>query len=111
MCPLVTDRLSNIQRVRTLLATIGTGQSADRQMKTYTLQHASGAIVSDLLNRTFGIATALGVAGGSFLYALVNRSFRLESFRDADDLINHLIGGVLILSGVGLVVAGKRSGD
>lgn len=54
----VTDRLSNIQRVRTLLATIGTGQSADRQMKTYTLQHASGAIVSDLLNRTFGIATA-----------------------------------------------------
>ncbi len=54
----VTDRLANIQRVRTLLATIGTEQSADRQMKTYTLLHASGAIVSDLLNRTFGIATA-----------------------------------------------------
>ena len=55
---IVTDRLSNIQRVRTLLATIGTEQSADRQMKTYTLVHSSGAIVSDLLNRTFGIATA-----------------------------------------------------
>lgn len=52
---------------------------------------------------TFGIATALGVAGGSFLYALVNRSFRLESFRDADDLINHLIGGVLM--GFGGVLA------
>ncbi len=54
----ITDRLSNIQRVRTLLSTIGTAQTADRQMKTYTLVHASGAIVSDLLNRTFGLATA-----------------------------------------------------
>ena len=55
---IVTDRLANIQRIRTLLATIGTEQSADRQMKTYTLLHASGAIVSDLINRTFGISTA-----------------------------------------------------
>lgn len=54
----VTDRLANIQRVRTLLNTIGTGPAADRQMKTYTLMHASGAIVSDLLNRTFGVSTA-----------------------------------------------------
>ncbi len=54
----VTDRLTNIQRVRTLLATIGTETSAERQMKTYTLLHSSGAIVSDLLNRTFGLATA-----------------------------------------------------
>ena len=55
---IVTDRLANIQRIRSLLATIGTEQSADRQMKTYTLLHASGAIVSDLINRTFGINTA-----------------------------------------------------
>jgi type II secretion system protein D len=55
---IITDRLANIQRVRTLLATIGPDESADRQMKTYTLLHASGAIVSDLLNRTFGVATA-----------------------------------------------------
>ena len=54
----VTDRLANIQRVRSLLATIGTEQEANRQMKTYTLLNASGAIVSDLLNRTFGLATA-----------------------------------------------------
>jgi type II secretory pathway component GspD/PulD (secretin) len=54
----VTDRLANIQRVRMLLATIGTEQEANRQMKTYTLLNASGAIVSDLLNRTFGPATA-----------------------------------------------------
>jgi len=27
-------------------------------MRTYTLLHASGAVVADLINRTFGIATA-----------------------------------------------------
>ena len=55
---IVTDRLANIQRIRTLLATIDTEATVERQMKTYTLLHASGAIVSDLLNRTFGLATA-----------------------------------------------------
>lgn len=55
---IVTDRLANIQRIRTLLATIDTEAAVNRQMKTFTLLHASGAIVADLLNRTFGIATA-----------------------------------------------------
>ncbi len=54
----VTDRLANIQRVRMLLNTIGVEQTANRQMKSYTLVNASGAIVSDLLNRTFGVSTA-----------------------------------------------------
>ena len=52
---------------------------------------------------TFGIASALGVVAGSLAYALATRSFRLESFRDAEDLINHLIGGVLM--GFGGVLA------
>ncbi len=55
---IVTDRLANIQRIRTLLATIDTEAVVNRQMKTYTLLHASGAIVADLLNRTFGLSTA-----------------------------------------------------
>jgi type II secretion system protein D len=55
---IVTDRMGNIQRIRTLLSTIDTEAAVNRQMKTYTLLHASGAIVADLLNRTFGIATA-----------------------------------------------------
>ena len=55
---IITDRLSNIQRIRTLLATIDTEATVDRQMKTYTLLNASGAIVSELLNKTFGMATA-----------------------------------------------------
>ena len=55
---IVTDLVSNIQRIRTLLATIDTEAAVNRQMKTYTLLHASGSIIADLLNRTFGIATA-----------------------------------------------------
>ena len=45
---------------------------------------------------TFGIATVFGMVAGSLAYALATRSFRLESFRDSEDLINHLIGGVLM---------------
>jgi len=55
---IVTDRLANIQRVKSLLATIGSEQAAERNMRSYTLINASGAIVSDLLNRTFGVSTA-----------------------------------------------------
>lgn len=55
---IITDRVANIQRIKTLLATIETDAPAERQMKTYALQNTSGAIVADLLNRTFGLATA-----------------------------------------------------
>ena len=55
---IITDRQANIQRVRTLLATIGNAQPGDRSMKTYNLTHGSGGIIADLLNRTFGVATA-----------------------------------------------------
>ena len=52
---------------------------------------------------TFGIASALGVVAGALAYALATRSFRLESFRDAGDLVNHLVGGALM--GFGGVLA------
>jgi uncharacterized membrane protein YedE/YeeE len=52
---------------------------------------------------TFGIASALGVIAGSLAYALVSKSFRLESFRDAPDMLRHIAGGVLM--GFGGVVA------
>lgn len=55
---IITDRLANIQRIKTLLATIDIEAPAERQMKTYALHNTSGAIVADLLNRTFGVATA-----------------------------------------------------
>jgi uncharacterized protein len=52
---------------------------------------------------TFGIATVLGMFAGSLAWSLATRSFRLESFRDAEDLIGHLIGGALM--GFGGVLA------
>jgi hypothetical protein len=52
---------------------------------------------------TFGIASALGVVAGSAAYALVSRTFRLESFRDPVDMLRHIAGGVLM--GFGGVVA------
>ena len=55
---IITDRLANIQRIKSLLATIDIEAPAERQMKTFALQNTSGAIVADLLNRTFGLSTA-----------------------------------------------------
>jgi hypothetical protein len=52
---------------------------------------------------TFGIASALGVIAGSAAYALVSKSFRLEAFRDAGDMIRHIVGGILM--GFGGVVS------
>ena len=42
---------------------------------------------------TFGIATTLGMVAGATAHALLDRSFRLEGFRDTGDLLRHLIGG------------------
>jgi hypothetical protein len=33
---------------------------------------------------------------GSLAWSLATRTFRLESFRDAQDLINHLVGAALM---------------
>ncbi|MBU6436680.1 MAG: YeeE/YedE family protein [Betaproteobacteria bacterium] len=52
---------------------------------------------------TLGIMAVIGTVLGSWLNALVTRTFRWESFRDAEDLANHLVGGVLM--GVGGVTA------
>ena len=52
---------------------------------------------------TLGIATTLGLCAGSFVHALATRTFRLESFRDARDLISHLAGGAMM--GFGGVLA------
>jgi uncharacterized membrane protein YedE/YeeE len=52
---------------------------------------------------TFGIASVLGMFAGSLAWSLATKSFRLESFRDSEDLINHLVGGALM--GFGGVLA------
>ena len=45
---------------------------------------------------TFGIASAIGVVAGSAAYALASGNFHWESFRNAEDTANHMIGGVLM---------------
>lgn len=51
----------------------------------------------------FGIASVGGVIFGSFVMSLVTRSFHLEAFSDAPDMLRHLTGAALM--GVGGVLA------
>jgi hypothetical protein len=51
----------------------------------------------------FGIAVVLGVIAGSYLYAIISGTFRIEVFASRTDLINHLLAGVLM--GFGGVLA------
>lgn len=51
----------------------------------------------------FGISALVGVIVGSFLYALVSRSFRIEWFTNMSDFFQHAIGAVLM--GIGGVLS------
>lgn len=51
----------------------------------------------------FGISTVFGVILGAFVMAKANGSFRIEGFTSTQDLLSHLLGGVLM--GVGGVLA------
>jgi uncharacterized protein (TIGR01244 family) len=52
---------------------------------------------------TLGIASVGGLIVGSTIYALVTKTFHWETFRDAEDTGNHIIGAILM--GVGGVTA------
>jgi uncharacterized protein len=45
---------------------------------------------------TFGIAGVLGMAVGSSAMAVATRTFRWEGFASTEDLVNHIVGGVLM---------------
>jgi hypothetical protein len=45
---------------------------------------------------TFGVAGVLGMAVGSAAVALATRTFRWEGFASTEDLVNHIVGGVLM---------------
>ena len=44
----------------------------------------------------FGIAIVFGMIGGSFLYAIVTGTFKIEYFTSRQDLVSHLMGGALM---------------
>jgi len=52
---------------------------------------------------TFGISAVFGVILGSFLYAILSRKFRFEYFVSIDDMVRHILGGILM--GFGGVLA------
>jgi uncharacterized membrane protein YedE/YeeE len=45
---------------------------------------------------TFGIAGVLGMLAGSAGMALATRTFRWEGFATTEDLVNHVVGGILM---------------
>lgn len=79
------------------------------EVQSYTFISPMGDSVRYLLDPTnvwlinFGIAALAGVIVGSFLYALLARSFRIEWFVNAGDFANHAVGAVLM--GVGGVLS------
>lgn len=44
----------------------------------------------------FGIAAVLGMIVGSFLYAVISNSFRIETFSNRSEMVSHLVGAVLM---------------
>lgn len=61
----------------------------------------TGNAVSYLMTFTgaqinFGIAVVLGMVAGSFLYAIVSNSFRIETFSNRSEMVSHLVGAVLM---------------
>ena len=51
----------------------------------------------------FGIATVGGLILGSFLYAIASKTFRIETFSNQSDMINHIVGAMIM--GFGGVLA------
>ena len=52
---------------------------------------------------TIGVVSVFGVVAGSFLFAMVTRSFRWEGFRDTQDTALHVVGALFM--GIGGVTA------
>ncbi len=44
----------------------------------------------------FGIAAVFGVMAGSFLYAVLSGNFHIETFSSRQDMVNHIVGGILM---------------
>ncbi|WP_454764627.1 YeeE/YedE family protein [Cupriavidus campinensis] len=48
---------------------------------------------------TIGVVSVIGVIAGAAAYALVSRTFRWEGFGNAEDVANHMVGGMLMGAG------------
>jgi uncharacterized membrane protein YedE/YeeE len=78
------------------------------RFESYTFVAPTGDSLQYLMTFTgatinFGIAAVFGVILGSFLYTVSTRKFRIEFFVSRDDMIRHILGGILM--GFGGVLA------
>ncbi len=79
------------------------------QVQSYTFISPMGDSVRYLLSPddttliNFGVVALAGIIFGSFVYAMITRSFRVEWFVSVKDFANHAMGGVLM--GVGGVLS------
>jgi uncharacterized membrane protein YedE/YeeE len=78
------------------------------RLESYTFIAPSGESLMYLMTFTgstidFGIAAVAGVITGSFLYAVLTRNFRVETFNDRSDMLRHIVGGIAM--GFGGVLA------
>jgi len=78
------------------------------RLESFTFTGPTGDGLMYLLTFTgstinFGIAAIFGVILGSFLYGVLSRKFRLESFVDRTDMLRHMLGAALM--GFGGVLA------
>lgn len=44
----------------------------------------------------FGIAVVLGMIFGSFIYTIISGTFRIETFSNKSEMVNHLVGAVMM---------------
>ena len=87
---------------------IGNDEFEPVQVTSFTFIAPVGESLQYLMTFTgssinFGISTVGGVVIGSFVVAVVSKEFHLESFADTDDMIRHIIGGILM--GIGGVLS------
>lgn len=104
----VTGHMGFAENPETLeMAYFGTNSNRPESMSfvaptAYGLEYlAYSTDVSRII--TFGIATVIGIALGSFVHARLSKSFRWESFASVEDLGNHIVGAMLM--GFGAVCA------
>ena len=77
-------------------------------LESMTFVAPTGNVINYVMTFTgstinFGIAAVLGMIAGSFLYAIVSGTFRVETFGARSEMLSHLAGGALM--GFGGVLA------
>ncbi|MBE9556385.1 MAG: YeeE/YedE family protein [Proteobacteria bacterium] len=94
---------------------IGYDDFEPTQLGSFTFINPTGESIMYLMTFSgstinFGISTVGGVIAGSFIMAMATKSFRVESFTDASDMIRHLIGAALMGTG-GILALGCTVGQ